>query len=247
MRALMKTRAISSDSGGANFASAGRTDRFASAMGNAFAVNVERDLSPAEISSKLSDDVIVWARIEVPLSFNPRRALRRHYKYFIHFTKETNLDSLVETSKLFLGVHDFRRFAHRQKKESSIREITELRVSKLDSSSACISIVADSFLRRMVRKIVGVLIYVASGLLQPAEARILLDPEGAIPPMGVPSAPPENLVLWDVDYGYPFKVDAYAIKKLREHLTKSLVNLLVKKTMLEGLQELGETILSKKE
>jgi tRNA pseudouridine38-40 synthase len=240
IRALMKTRSISSDSSISKFASAGRTDRLASAMGNVFAVNLKKDLAPAEINSELSEDVRVWAEAQVPGSFNPRLALRRHYKYFIHVTEGINVDSLIETSKLFLGVHDFRRFAHGPCEENPTREVTDLTVSRLDDNFLSISIIGDSFLRRMVRKIVGVLVYVASDLLQPADVQRLFDPKSIIPRMGVPSAPAENLILWDVDYGFSFGVDRYAVRKLQSSLAKSLTELAAKKEMLKAFGEFGK-------
>jgi tRNA pseudouridine38-40 synthase len=236
IRALMRTHALPSEFNAARFASAGRTDRYVSALGNVFAVNAERDLTPAAVNSKMgSDDIRVWASARVSDSFNPRRALKRHYKYFACAAEGMDLGLLIETSKLFVGVHDFRSFAHRPSKENSIREITDFSLVGPADNFICFSIIGDSFLRRMVRKIVGALLYVALGLLKPTEIQQLFDPRNPIPRMGVPSAPAEGLVLWDVDYGFPFEVDGYAVKKLRVALMKSIGQLVIKKVLLNEL------------
>lgn len=240
IKALVKTRAVSPDPAVAEFASAGRTDRYVSALGNVFAVNAERTLTPAAINSKLSDDIRAWSSARVPTSFNPRRALRRHYKYLLHATEGINLDLMNQAAEMFLGVHDFRRFAHRPRKVSSVREISELSISRKSDEFIFISVVGDSFLRRMVRKIVGVLIYVASDILKLGEVERLFDPMSVLPRMGVPAAPPENLILWDVDYGFPFEIDEYALNKLKLDLEKQVVELVIRRTMLSALKEFGE-------
>ena len=237
IRALTKSRQVSSDPSVTDFASAGRTDRFVSALGNVFAVNAEGELRPAVINSRLSDDIRVWARAKVPVSFNPRReALRRHYKYFAYVAEQMDLDLMFEVSKQFVGVHDFRSFAHRPSKSSSIREIFDVSFGRLSDNFICIGIVGDSFLQRMVRKIVGSLIHVGSGLLEPDYIGRLFYPTYPLPKRGIPAAPPEGLVLWDIDYSFPFEVDRYAVAKLQESLVKSLTALVAKKAMFHQLE-----------
>jgi tRNA pseudouridine38-40 synthase len=240
MKALIHTRALSHDPATAAFASAGRTDRFVSALGNVFAVNTETNLAPVTINSWLSDGIRVWSRASVPISFDPRHALRRHYKYLLQKGDQIDLDLMTKAAEMFLGVHDFRRFAHRPSEGSSVREIYELSIEPKDDF-ICISVVGDGFLRRMVRKIVGALTYVASGLLNLEEVRRLFDPVSSFPPMGVPTAPPRNLILWDVDYGFSFEIDTYAVRKIQLELTNNLMELIRSRTMLNALQELGKT------
>lgn len=236
--ALTSARQLPPDISAARFRFAGRTDRFVSALGNVFAVNLVSNTTPATINSKLkTDDIRVWASAQVQDSFNPRRALSRHYKYFSFIEEGTNLASLIETSRLFLGVHDFRHFAQRPSNEDSVRKISSLSVVRLQDNFLCLDIIGESFLRRMVRRIVGSLIYVARGLLEQAEIEKLFDPNGSIPRKGVPSASPEGLILWNVDYGFRFEEDEYAIRKLRETILKSMTNLMIKKAILNGFIE----------
>ena len=238
LRALTSTRRLPSDVDAARFTFAGRTDRSVSALGNVFAVNLESSTTPATINSKLkTDDIRVWASAQVQDSFNPRRALTRHYKYFAYIQEGTDLGVLIEASKLFLGVHDFKRFAHRPSNEDSVRRISDLSVVSLQDGFLCFDIVGDSFLRRMVRRIVGSLIYVARGLLKEAEIEKLFDPNGPIPRTGVPSATPEGLILWNVDYGFRFDEDEYAIRKLRETIIKSMTNFVINKAILNRFME----------
>jgi tRNA pseudouridine38-40 synthase len=239
IRALTHTRAVPRDPVIAAFASAGRTDRFVSALGNVFAVNAERYLTPAAINSWLSKGIRVWSSALVPSSFNPRHALRRNYKYLLQREERINLDLMRKAAEMFLGVHDFRRFAHRPPEDCSARRIYELSIEPRDDF-ICISIVGDSFLRRMVRKIVGVLVYVASGVLGLEEVRQLFDPMSPFPPMGVPAAPPRNLILWDVDYGFSFEIDKYALKKMKLEMMSNLMELVRSRTILGALQDLAQ-------
>ncbi|WXG43202.1 MAG: tRNA pseudouridine(38-40) synthase TruA [Promethearchaeati archaeon SRVP18_Atabeyarchaeia-1] len=240
MKASVKTGAVPQDPSKARFASAGRTDRFVSALGNVFAVNAERELTPAELNSALCDEIRVWARARVPSSFNPRLALRRRYKYLLRITSESNLGLMAQAGKLFLGVHDFRRFAHRAPQDGSMRDISELSMVRLNDGLISITVTGDSFLRRMVRKIVGALICVASGLLGVVEVQRLFDPMNTPPPRGVPSAPPENLILWDIDYGFDFEIDEYALSKAQASLAKTLTALELRRMMLDALKGLGK-------
>jgi tRNA pseudouridine38-40 synthase len=238
MRALMRTGALPSDFNATRFASAGRTDRFVSALGNVFALNLARNLAPATINSELkSDDIRVWASAQVKDSFNPRQALNRHYKYFWYAVEGMDLELLIETSRLFLGVHDFKHFSHRPPNENSVRRISDFSVVSLQDNFICFDIMGDSFLRRMVRRIVGSLIYVSLGLLKQTEIQNLFDPSSSVPKMGVPSVSPEGLVLWDVNYGFPFEVDDYAVRKLQGTLVKSMTSLMIKKAILSTFME----------
>lgn len=240
LKALARTGAVSHDPAVANFASAGRTDRFVSALGNVFAVNVEKYLPPAAINSRLNNGIRAWASAEVPISFNPRHALRRHYKYLLRKTEQIDLGLMTNAAEMFLGAHDFRRFAHRPSGKSSVRQIYELSIDS-EGDLVCLSVVGDSFLRRMVRKVIGLLVYIASGRLGVGEVKRLLDPASTSPPMGVPTAPAENLILWDVDYGVHFKIDAYAVGKLRSEISSNLMELHRTRTILIALQRLGNT------
>jgi tRNA pseudouridine38-40 synthase len=241
IRALVKSRQVSSDLSIAGFLSAGRTDRFVSALGNVLAVNAEGELRPAVINSKLGEDIRVWARAKVPPSFNPRReALRRHYKYFARVDEHMDLDLMIEASKQFAGIHDFRNFAHRPSGSSSVREILDLSFTRLGDDFISINVVGDSFLHRMVRRIVGALFSVASGSLTSANVGRLLDPSSPLPKGGILSAPPEGLVLWDIEYSFPFEVDRYAVEKLQRSLVRSLTILEAKKAMLQQCRTLSE-------
>jgi tRNA pseudouridine38-40 synthase len=241
IRALIRTRAVAPDLYAAKFSSAGRTDRFVSALGNVFAINTGGNLLPRVINSKLrSDGISVWARAQVPVSFNPRQALKRHYRYFMRVDDGIDLRLIVQVSKLFMGVHDFRNFAHRPSGSSSVREITDVSISRLNDNFACISIIGDAFLRKMIRKIIGTLIHVSLGLLRPENVEKLFDPKNPLPKRGVPTVPPEGLVLWDVDYGFPFEVDNYALRKLRRSITEGMTVLVAKKMILDALEGLRE-------
>ena len=64
---------------------------------------------------------------------------------------------------------------------------------------ACLEIEADSFLRHMVRALVGTMVEVGEGTRDLEDLRLLL--RGASREAAGFTAPPQGLFLWDVSYG----------------------------------------------
>jgi len=107
---------------------------------------------------------------------------------------------LRDTAKVFAGTHDFAAFASPDA-ERTRRHIDAIHVS-FEDEEVLLDVRAPSFLRGMVRRIVSALLAVERG---DATAAILSDSlaAGTGPDLGL--APPEPLVLMDVDLGFPFR------------------------------------------
>lgn len=88
-------------------------------------------------------------------------------KYCLHIMKSLDIEKMTKASKYFLGAHDFTAFSNaKSKKKSMVREIYEI-TFEMEQGFINIRIKGDGFLYNMVRKMVGVLIQVGLGELDP--------------------------------------------------------------------------------
>jgi tRNA pseudouridine38-40 synthase len=157
------------------------------------------------------------ARWEAAPDFHPRfQASGRRYEYLVGVGPESvsplwtgrlwpvgrplDLELLLSTSSQLIGVHDFVSLSKSGQPERG----TECRVERAEWSRgplghARFTIVADRFLHRMVRYIVGTLVEIALGRRDPTDFGRLLDGDGDVRPP-IP-APPYGLYLSGVRYG----------------------------------------------
>ena len=172
---------------------AGRTDRGVHALSQAANFLTSSDLPvekfPQALNSKLCEGIVVKEACEVPLTFNARKqAKKREYLYFVyngvhvpvmfsgkvlHFPRPVDLKKMSEAAQLFVG-NCFSNFCGKGSSQNNFyRRVHELEVSlagsdlikKIDPNGQliCFRIVADSFLYKMVRFIVGTLLDVGTG------------------------------------------------------------------------------------
>ncbi|MBD8069551.1 tRNA pseudouridine(38-40) synthase TruA [Bacillus sp. PS06] len=88
-------------------------------------------------------------------------------KYSMHIVEELNLDKMRSASNYFIGKHDFTSYSNaKSKKKSMVREIYSIEIDQEDGFIN-IRVRGDGFLYNMVRKIVGTLIEVGLGEMNP--------------------------------------------------------------------------------
>jgi tRNA pseudouridine38-40 synthase len=193
---------------------AGRTDTGVHALGQVASAEtaggppVER--AAEALNAALPDDVSVLAAEEAPAGFHARRSAKaRSYRYRIYRRREPSpfearrawwyprpLDraALDESAALLLGEHDFRAFTPTETQhEVFVRNVIEARW--IDGEDVLeLEITADSFLRHMVRTLVGTMLE-----LPPGRIAELISGGAARADAGT-TAPPWGLYLERVHY-----------------------------------------------
>jgi tRNA pseudouridine38-40 synthase len=183
----------------ARFRSASRTDRGVSALGNvvAFCTDFQqRGLLRAMNSA--SELVYFYGIAAVPMSFSPRRASRRWYRYFLPY-EDQDMEAVQDCAALFIGTHDFRRFCKGDER-SPLKKVDQVEVFRV-GETIVIDIKAREFLRNMVRRMVAAISEVGSGNATIQEVGRAL--QGKDKSFGL--APSEPLCLMDVEYPFEFE------------------------------------------
>jgi tRNA pseudouridine38-40 synthase len=165
-------------SGWSSFAVAGRTDTGVHALGQVASVEVEGG-APAEraaeaLSAELPDDVAVVAAEETSPDFHARHSARaRSYRYRVcgrgarspfevnrswWYPYPVDEEKLAEAADLLLGEHDFRAFTPTVTDHQVFTRTVESAVWHRRDDALELEITAGSFLRHMVRTLVGTML-----------------------------------------------------------------------------------------
>jgi tRNA pseudouridine38-40 synthase len=161
----------------------GRTDAGVHAVGQVANFQTSSKLKPDVIkralNSMLPQDIVVRNSEEVDGKFHARyRARSRVYQYLIwndripspFFRKfswfvasRLDLEKMQEAGSLLIGRHDFSSFQGADRMETrAVRDMVRLDIKKIGQLSV-VTVEANSFLKHMVRNIVGTLVEVGKG------------------------------------------------------------------------------------
>jgi tRNA pseudouridine38-40 synthase len=204
---------------------AGRTDAGVHALGQVGSFRTQSGL-PAEefqraLNALLPQTIRIVGSEEVGPEFDARWSARGKiyryriyrgkvvppmiWRYVLHYPFPLEEEAMRDAAARFVGAHDFASFAastgseEDDKERSSEREIfaTEL-VSSPDNEELVFTVRGRSFLRYMVRKMVGTLLDVGRGRLKPEDIDRLFELRDRS--KSGPTVPPQGLVMVEVEH-----------------------------------------------
>lgn len=198
--------------------SSGRTDAGVHALGQIANFHTESSLDAISwqraLNSLLPQDIVIKKTDFVPLDFHSRYSANgKVYRYVIlnsplpsvfyrnyawHIQYPLNLRKMRKGMRYLKGTHDFSSF--RAASSTSKNPIKTIKYIEMEKRMNFITIIieADGFLHHMVRNIVGTLVEVGRGKIEPEEVKrilVLKDRRKA-----GPTAPPHGLYLVEVKY-----------------------------------------------
>ncbi|SFG63909.1 tRNA pseudouridine38-40 synthase [Halopelagius inordinatus] len=178
------------------YAAAGRTDAGVSALAQTVAFDCPEWCSPRALNSHLPASVRAWASADAPDDFHATHdAARRTYVYDL-YAPELDDGAARAAATALSGEHDFHNLTPDER--GTVRDLS-VSVER-DGDFLVVRATAGGFARELVRRLVSVVRGVAGGDRTLSDVNRLLRAESVEGPDGVPSAPPEPLVLVGVDY-----------------------------------------------
>ncbi len=153
---------------------AGRTDTGVHALGQVISFTVENKMTPDQFRSALNSilpaDIRVYRSFEANAEFHPRYSAKKRWyryimstseveipffrKYVLWLGRDIDIDLINRYAVRIVGNHNFTSFARCEPGQVPNREVYECRVYRR-REFVVLDIVANSFLRKMVRTIVG--------------------------------------------------------------------------------------------
>lgn len=196
---------------------AGRTDAGVHALGQviSFVSDSIKDVDDLarRLNAMCGPEIAILEAELAPEGFDARfSAVARTYEYGIftgkvhdpfarhttwHVTEPLEVDMMGKAAQALLGEHSFESFGRVDAGQNPVRRIESIEIEQ-DHNLITIRITANSFIQQMVRSIVGMLVRVGTGHIDPADVERILHARDRS--AAGPVAPPHGLFLVSVTY-----------------------------------------------
>ncbi|RQG92923.1 tRNA pseudouridine(38-40) synthase TruA [Natrarchaeobius halalkaliphilus] len=195
------------------YAAAGRTDAGVSALAQTIGLESPEWLTPRALNGELPGSIRSWASACAPDDFHAtHHASRREYTYHLH-APAVDDDRFAAACEALSGPHD----VHNLTPDDRNTERSPTLESRRDGDFLVVTVTASGFARELVRRLVSLASAVGSGESPPEKIDRVFAPESLPGHEGIQPAPPEPLVLTDVEYPrLSFEVDPAAAETARE-------------------------------
>lgn len=169
------------------------------------------------LNALLPKDIVVRDVEVMPQQFHPTLScLSKEYHYFVcfgilqfpqhrlhswHYYYDLNLDKMREATHFLIGQHDFSAFCNlkkSQKYKDYQRNVESIKIDLVSHNRLCIQVKGENFLYKMVRNIVGTLVYVGHQKISPHQVRAILESKDRT--IAGVTAPAHGLFLHQVNY-----------------------------------------------
>lgn len=198
---------------------ASRTDRGVHALGQVANFKTTSKLPPQTMlkafNAVLPEDVVIREVEEVPLDFHARyRAKSKVYEYRLflwpvrsplqrrfswHIPDSLDIGAMRECCRMLIGTHDFSSFMlSGSDTKNPIREMQRAEILLRPPRHIAFVFEATGFLRGMVRSIVGTLVDVGRGKLNPVQFKEIMEARDRS--RASITAPPQGLFLVEVKF-----------------------------------------------
>lgn len=196
----------------------GRTDAGVHALGQVCHFSTNHPIPPDKyayiLRNMLPKDLIVISSEEVSSDFHARKsAYWKTYRYQVttalvpnifsrrfrtHWPEKVDLKKMKKAAEYLIGTHDFTSFCSPKTPiEDKVRTIYQWDI-RSDEEGYILEVTGNGFLYNMVRILVGTLVQVGKGRIQPSEIQEILKAKDR--QAAGPTAPPEGLILLEVGY-----------------------------------------------
>ena len=195
----------------------GRTDTGVHALGQVASFKTTSRIPPeklvAAINANVPREIAAQSAEDAPADFHARFSAKwKTYRYVIWNSPvrrplllkrvwfvgcKLNAAAMRRAAAHLVGEHNFSAFESKSAKEGSVRHVRRLSVSRR-GPQITVEVESNGFLYNMVRAIVGTLVEVGRGRLQPTDIRDIL--QSGERDRGGPTSPPDGLTLMSVTY-----------------------------------------------
>lgn len=193
------------------------TSKFDHFLNDPIAVQKNLNQLLNSLNDLLPKDLAIINISKKDTAFHPTiDCLKKEYRYYIfnepyqlpwtrhirwHCYKPLNIQAMNEAIVLLIGHKDFSAFCNVKKNEAyetKVRNLLEIKIHKLGYGELEIHVIGNNFLYKMVRNIVGTLVYIGLGKLN--KEQLLLALENKDRTLIGMTAPAHGLFLYKVYY-----------------------------------------------